>query len=367
MENNHNTKPTSLPLRRALHIATSLALGTMGQTASADIYVMGASYASLNPNVYAAPVGIGDPAGNVTATNGDTWIALLASATSIGQPRPVSSAITPGAGETATNFARSGAEIINSLPGAAGVDRPKDASEQFVELTTALGTTSPAASDIFAITAFGNDIVYQYEKGTQGNVTTAFIDQRVAAIKQIIESAIALGFTKVLVANMPRIDLLPGVSVMMNPSVLNALKADIDYYNQQADSMLNTLATAYPVVTFMVSDIASVFANVTANPTAYNFVDAISTAYDANTGTPTGVDPTTVMWWDGFHPTQALHQQIANNIATIQPQTTTSASGSTGGGGSFGLTGLLALLLACLPVTIMRLSRTSDSSEERRP
>lgn len=282
------------------------------------------------------------------------------------KPAQASQQRNPTQGETATNFARGGAEIINSLPGTVGIDRPKDASEQFAELQTVLGTGSPVTSDIFAITAFGNDIIYQYQNGTQSNVTTTFIDQRVAKVKTIIDSAIALGFTQVLVANMPRIDLLPGISAMMNQSVLNALKADVAYYNQQVDSMLNTLATGYPGVTFMVSDIASVFTNVTANPALYNFVDATSTAYDSNTGAATGMDPTTVMWWDSFYPTQALHQQIANNVVSIQPQTpqtTTSASGSTGGGGSLGLTGLLALLLSCLPITIMRSTRPSDAGK----
>jgi phospholipase/lecithinase/hemolysin len=327
MQRQSRTRPFHC-LAWAVALAAVLALGGCGggssgsgdaddpvddptEQTAATAYVLGASYESLNPNVTASPVGTGDTAGDATSTNGDTWVAWWATATN--RDKPISSSLSDGSGRTATNYARGGAEIIDSQGGTGGIDRPRDAGEQYDQLESDLAAEGPAAGDVFIISAFGNDLAYKYEAGASAEVTEAFIDNRIAEIKSLTESAIALGFEHIVLGNMPPLARLPASSLLPS-SQRNDLEADVADYNADFDALIGDLSRTHPTVTFHVADLAGVIATVAASPGAYGFVDASSTLYDEN-GDATGNDPGSVMWWDPLHPTEALHQVIADDVS----------------------------------------------------
>lgn len=329
---------------------SSFLLTTISTYAFSAIYVLGASYVSNGPEI-SDPVGF--PAsndGNTTSTNGDTWIALLANAVDINQPKPISSTEISLTNETATNFSRGGAEIINTQGGTGGIDRPNDAGEQFNELKTYLNYNKLADTDIFAITSFGNDILMKYEIGKQADVTDTYIDTLQTELLRIINESIILGFTNILIANMPRIDLLPDVQASFNSTDLTSMKNHVDYFNSQLNAMMTTLVENNFSVSFFISDLGDLFTNVVNNPAQYGFVDATSTLYDPDTGIAIGLDPNTVMWWDGLHPTEALHQMIADNAGEF----TLNAEPSSSGGGSFGMLELLLFIFLLLIFSIKK-------------
>ena len=143
------------------------AISLIVSPAWADLYVLGGSYIANGIDHFPPGPVPESPTGDDLWCDGPVWVAVYAMAN--GHPVPISSSRTPEVGETGTNFARGGAEIVGSS-GTGGVTHPKDAGEQWQECKNYLASNgAPTADDIFVISSFGNAILDLY--GTaQSNV-----------------------------------------------------------------------------------------------------------------------------------------------------------------------------------------------------
>lgn len=347
----------SLHLSRAAVCATLLALfgcgggGSTATTVKPKVYSIGASYSSDGPEdprnaAYTAGYRSGD-ARNVNGAIGQAlWVEVLAN--NLGALSPVSNSRAPSATQSATNFARGDGHLLElrtatqqtlaavTAGGYTGtptaqlcsvgvcVDTkfPKSATDQWL----ALAATSPTikSTDVFTIDSGGNDLLYQHlqaNKGVNVTVTDAnFITDRVAVIQSIVNKAIALGFKKITIANIPPLGLLPGVSVQNGVGGIDTTKLgqDVTTMNTALDTLLSNLKTANPTLQFYKAD----------------WNTAITRAINSSNGWTTPVTATAgddfafaisatadVMWWDTdrYHPSGKLHQYMADNLITEIP------------------------------------------------
>lgn len=280
----------------------------------AALYVLGASYVA-NGEVTASPVGEGDSTGDDKSTNGNLWVEVFAQQN--GHDNPISSTRTPNNGETATNFARGGAEIMNTQSGAGGTDRPKDATEQFNELQLYLQTNgAPLPSDVFVITSFGNDILYQYEEDSEVDLENLFLITRVNKLIDLIRQAQNAGFKNIIVANLPPIHLLPAAFSFFSAETRSSLQGDIDYFNAQLEQAVKELLIEEKSLNAMVLDMNTIISDAVANPADYGFSDSTTTIYSSD-GQPTGAAPDQTMWWDDVHPSAKLNEIMAVDISPL--------------------------------------------------
>ncbi|NQX82937.1 MAG: hypothetical protein HRT66_13230 [Flavobacteriaceae bacterium] len=268
-------------------------------------YSIGASYTS---NGTSNPSNSDPSNGDVTKTNGKIWLEYLAD--DLGWASPISSYSSPENDfQSPTNFARAGAQIINTQEGEFDLYRPKDAREQFEEMKTYIisGGGNTLEIDRFSISSFGNDIIMKYENSLEADVDEDFMSTLILEMTDIIRDAINMGFEDIIFGDMVALDLLPEVKSSFNPSKILELKNDIDYFNTELYGAITTLKGQYSHVTFYKVPFDQVMRDVVNNPSEYGFIDAVSTVVDENGNTNLG-DTNTFMWWDSMHPSTKLHE-----------------------------------------------------------
>lgn len=294
---------------RAVLGACLLAAGSVVNAST--IYGIGASWTSNGPD----PVGtIG---GDSRHSDGSVWLEIAATDPRVGAPLPISSSQTPSSpAETATNFARGGANI-SAPSGIGGVDRPFDSSEQVANLNAYLTNKgiTPDDTDILAFSAGGmaaNDLLDQFETDPSV-INGAFITTLVGETEVSLGAAVGLGFSTAVILNMPDLTLLPGMlELALPPSELQRLNDAIIGYNSGLASSIAALQAVYTATEFILVDVYTLIGDVAANPGAYGFTDWTTALYTADGAAPTGADPATTAWWDPFHPSSALQAYIAD-------------------------------------------------------
>lgn len=320
---------------------------TAPATPSPKIYAIGASYSSDGPeDARAAAYAAGYRSGDARNTNGAMgtalWLEVLAN--SLGALSPVSNSRTPSATQSATNFARGDAHALDVRTGqtlaavtaggytgtnptllclsgiCAGTKFPKSASDQW--LSVAASSPTLKSTDVLTIDSGGNDLMYQHLNANKGvNVTTTdanFITDRVALIQSLTNKAITLGFKKIVIANIPPLHLLPGISIQNGVGGIDTTKLgqDVATMNTAINTLLGTLKAANPMVQFYKADWNTSMTNAIAGPASYGFAFPVTTAGDDITVSETA----THLWWDTdkYHPSGKLHKYMADNFITLQ-------------------------------------------------
>jgi phospholipase/lecithinase/hemolysin len=312
-------------------------------TATAKIYVIGASYSSDGPEDARLSTVISGDARNVNGPIGQAlWIETYATAT--GSLTPVSSTRTPGAGQSATNFARGGSFSIEerTIPPTAKLTAtdpnficnsgsigcgdynttllkfPRSAYDQWL----AIAATSPtvSATDIFAIDEAENDLV-RYYRNNNGPAGTAFINDRADVMEGIITLAIAKGFKKIVIANVPPLHLLPGASGIGSLRLTN-LGNDVALLNSAIGTKVNSLKAANPSVQFYKADWNTAFTNAINGFGIWSGVSATDSTEAQNPFFATNQSALlNVKWWDieNIHPSAKLHKYMADNYIALWP------------------------------------------------
>lgn len=297
------------------------------------IYVVGASYSSDGPEDATQTTTISGDARNTNGAIGAAlWVEVLAS--SWNALTPVSSSRTPTSTQSATNFARGGSMAWDVRSGAAKLTAttagnvcnsgssgcgdyatallkwPRSTYDQWL----ALAATSPAigSSDVFAIDSGGNDLLYQYEKTSPvtGPLSNTFINDRADVVESIVNSAIGLGFKKIVIANIPPLHQLPGTSSLAN---LANLGTDVGALNTALGTKVTALKAANPTVQFYRANWNTAISDALSQSGVWA---AVSTTSDANNDV-NAIATSNVMWWDTdhVHPSGKLHKTMADAIA----------------------------------------------------
>ena len=239
-------------------------------------------------------------------TNGSNWLVTLANR--LGENVPLASR-TGG-----TNYAHGGSAMISSA-----LLRPSLA-EQVTSYVSGLSTPNVIpASDLHIIWGGANDLFGSAtDAGRRSTSRTS--------IRANIDGLYQLGARRFLVMNLPSLERTPLVKV--DPSLDGAeLDRVGDVFNLALSNELAAASTSLAGVDITEFDAAAFLDSMIADPAAFGLTNVIDLAapFDPNsfiaglaTGLPaSGINPDEYLFYDGLHPTSAVHSLFGNRVADV--------------------------------------------------
>lgn len=302
------------PIRvRVLLLLWCLVLPTAAWAAPlSDIFVFGDSL-SDSGNVLLATGGLipGPPTAyfNGRFSNGPTYADVLATRLNLG---PLAPSLAGG-----TNYAYGGASTdahpLEAIFGP-GFGTVQTQVSQF--LTDVSHTADPSA--LYVVFAGANNL----RDALLGNPldAPAAITNAIGDLHGILTDLIAAGAQTILVPNVPNLGLTPQVAGFGPGAVAFATALTLNF-NAALEPMLNSFTgvTIIPLNTF------GFFQELVAHPGNFGLSDVTSRCYTGDDQTFTGggticSTPDTFLFWDGVHPTAAVHALIADRALAALPE-----------------------------------------------
>ncbi len=314
----------------ALGTALALSLFAAPQLASATLFdaliVFGDSL-SDGGNVYNATLAATSgalkfppPPYNQRVTNGLTAVEYLAK-DYLGYQLAPSTAGAPGN----TNYAYAGATTgYYDIGGGVTTSNFLDADRGLVWLR---GTGLPgqlqtfrssqpsfnADTTLFVLWAGANDFFLAPEASTIGTAVNNLSD----ALQTLVVEG---GARNILVPNMPNLGITPdalsdgaGAALTLASQVFNANLASA------LGTMEHNLQQLYPDLDIIAFDTFGALGAVLADPGAFGLANVTQPCLDLAAGTLCE-DPDTYLFWDGVHPTDAVHRILAGEFAAAVPE-----------------------------------------------
>ena len=294
-----------------------LPLRAMAATFS-QLYVFGDSISDTGNdfNATGGQVPPSPPYFNGRFSNGQIWVDYLAQDLGL-NPSPY------------TNFAFGGATTGSSnttVPGLPGLQ------QEINGFTQAYPTADP--NGLYIVQAGSNDYL-------GGGVTDPTVP--LANLSNAITSLVGVGARNILVVNVPDLGKLPSANgdpqLSTNLSLLSnahnaGLVQTLDALRPQLGSDVNLLSL----------DINSLLNNAIANPAAYHFTNVTTACLSvASCALADQNQQNQYLFWDGFHPTTAGHQYIADlaySVVNSEPSSSVPEPGSALGVLAFGALGV---------------------------
>lgn len=324
-------------------------------TVQPKIYVIGASYSSDGTKDGTSDYTI---SGDARFVNGPLGSALWVEryATALGALTPVSNTRTATSGQSATNFARGGSYALgdsnlitgstatasapttdaslicqptadNSTGAACGqwpAARTKyaaNAYDQWLLIKAALGSAAPGSSDVLTIDSGGNDLVAWHEAATRTSAKgDPFVQDRADVIEKIAQEAATQGFKKIVIAKIPPLNLLAGLS-SWGATRLGYMATDVASLNTKiADKITHSgtgLKAVNSGVSFYLADWHTAISNAQATPSLAGVTSATSDAGNQTTAASASAD---AFYWDTdhLHPSARIHKYMADNFIALQ-------------------------------------------------
>jgi len=301
--------------RAPILVATSLALVAGPATAFDRLVVFGDSLADvgnvdqLTASVPLVPTTPGPFYLDGRFSNGPNFVDLLAA--DLGLSPPVQSL---AGGDV---WAYGGARVTGTPPPVSlVVDDVDDQVDDFLARTP---VAEPDA--LYVVFAGGNDV--SSLAGSAGSVA----DARDAAAEVVFQVSRlhAAGARNVLAPTIPLIGLTPA----FNGDPVDAMAANAlsEAFNDELGLGLDALASALPDLTLFRPDVAGLFADLVADPSAFGLANATEPAapglepgdasYDISLIVP---NPEAYLFWDDVHPTATGHALLADAFLTAIPE-----------------------------------------------
>ncbi len=227
-------------------------------------------------------------------SNGNIWVETLASNLGLSAPLP---SLAGG-----TNYAFGGA--ATGAPPA--IPSPTTSPTLIDQAGMFVGSgITPAATDLFIVFGGGNDV-------RAGDTSVS-----VANMSSVITTLAGAGATRFLVPNLPDIGKTPE-AIAGGPGVVAGATFLSTTFNTDLAVELASLRASLGVE-IIEFDIFSILNNVLANPASFGFTNTNQPCFDGAVGIggPGNVcaNPDQYIFWDGIHPTTAMHT-IIGNLAT---------------------------------------------------
>lgn len=275
-----------------LTLLAGLSLGDAARAGSyTGLVVFGDSLSDVG-NTYAAAGLPPAPYYNGHYSNGPMWVEYLAQKLGIAAPTPS----LLGGTNHAWGFAQSsGGLTYPPEAGGAGVPNLLTQVGGFVQAGGALDSTK-----LVSIWAGANDFlnngVTDYNQVTD-NIVTA------------ITTLAAVGGTQFLVGGLPLLGVLP--ATLAEPPQTQALLNQLTMaFNATLEAKLQALSASRPGLHIYYNDVNAEFQKIIASPSSYGLTNVTGSALD---DILKGVsDGKGYLFWDGVHPTTAVHQLIAD-------------------------------------------------------
>lgn len=237
-------------------------------------------------------------------SNGATWVEQLA--------RPMGLA-----GTTRPAFQWSGIEATNYAVGGARAHEDGINVDLRFQVNTFLNSFSGVApSDALYVVEFGsNDIRDALVAGINGG---AILTEALTAIGNNIGVLYAAGARKFLICNAPDLSLTPAILTLdrITPGVRQFARLLTVSYNSGLNDLLWSM-TGLPGIEIVSIDFFQLLNNVVAEPATFGLKTVDKACVMPNTPPFACKTPDDFLFWDGLHPTKAVHAIISQEAAFL--------------------------------------------------
>jgi len=243
-------------------------------------------------------------------SNGATWVEQFAGPLGL-------------AGDTRPAFQGPDAERTNYAVGAArarddGINF--DLSYQISAFLQACNGTAPA-DGLYVVEIGSNDVrdaLFAFASGGDGN---AILAEALTAIANNIGTLYAAGGRRFLVWNVPDVGLTPALRTLdqVSPGAAALGSLVTEAFNLRLDLILASLAPL-PGIEIVKLDVFQLLHQITADPAAFGLSVVDRACIMPNTPPYECKMPDEYLFWDGIHPTKAVHGIVAQNAAILLAQ-----------------------------------------------
>jgi len=235
-------------------------------------------------------------------SNGATWAEHFARSKGLG-----ASALPAfrGSNGSATNYA---------VGGARAYDHPDtvNLTQQVGQFLQDVGSVAPGDA-LYFVAVGGNDL---RDVAATGN--TAIVGLALESIKANILQLYAAGARRFVVWNAPKIAVTPAIRAL--DAILPGAAAQVDgltlQYNMHLGALLSALQ-GFPGITILQFDAYGKVAAIHEDGAAFGLGEVNAPCITPNVPPFACQNPDDYMFWDGIHPTRAVHAIIAQEIAAL--------------------------------------------------
>ena len=230
-------------------------------------------------------------------TNGPTWIEQLARTL---RANVNAEPAFKGANPRAMNFA-----IGTSRAREDGIN-PSLALQVSTFLQSTGGVASPTA--LHAIEMGSNDV---RDALTAGAGAQAVLASALTAIRTNVTTLYAAGARRFLIWNVPNVALTPAIRALNNPQVSTGATQVTTLFNQGLDGQITFLRATLPGIDIVKLDVFQLLNAAVANPAAFGFTNVTTPCITPSEAPFFCQKPDAYLFWDGIHPTAAMHAEVA--------------------------------------------------------
>lgn len=239
-------------------------------------------------------------------TNGATWAEDLARALALaGNARPALRSESP----QASNFAAGGARAVAfpcrfNLP------------EQVAAYLARSRQISPQT--LVAMEIGGNDVRDALVAASSGQDPTPYIQNALASITNSVATLYASGARRFLLLNVPDLAKAPSVRLIDQqvPGAAAAATQLTQAFNAGLPGIVQYV-NGLDGATARVLDIHGLLEDIVANPATYGFTNTTNACVTPHVPPFQCASPDAYVFWDGVHPTDAVHALIAQRALAV--------------------------------------------------
>ena len=250
--------------------------------------------------------------GGLHFSNGATWVEQLARSLGLaGTVRPAFASESP----QATNYAVGGARAYND-------GKNLNLGAQVEAFLADVGGAAPSEA-LFVIEMGSNDIrdaIVAFQTGGFP-AAQAVLQQAVASIAQNVQVLYGAGAREFLVWLPPNVALTPAIRNLdhVSPGAAQLATALTQAFNGGLNGALTQLS-AIPGITIRRLDAYALLTEIVANPQTYDLSNVTDACLTPNVAPFSCDRPDNYLFWDGIHPTRAVHAIVASTAALLLGQ-----------------------------------------------
>lgn len=242
-------------------------------------------------------------------SNGATWVEGLARELALaGNARPA----FHNGGRKASNYAVGGARAVADYP--CRFNLPAQVAAYLKDFPQSSPNT------LMAIEIGGNDVRDALiAAALYGQDPTPYIQNALTSVADSITQLYANGARNFLLLNVPDVGKTPAVLILDQgfPGIAGFADTLSQAYNAGLAQAAQGLSLALPDIDIRILDVYSTLNSVVAQPGAYGFVNVTDACITPGQPPFACTKPDTYAFWDGVHPTRALHAIVAQQAIDV--------------------------------------------------
>jgi phospholipase/lecithinase/hemolysin len=239
-------------------------------------------------------------------TNGATWVEGLARYLALaGNVRPA----LQNTGMKASNYATGGARAVANYP--CRFNLPAQVNTYLADFP------QTSARTLVVIEIGSNDLRDALIAAASGQDPTPYIANALGSLTTSIIQLYGYGAKRFLVVNVPDIGKTPAVRTLdlLFPGIAGLANTLSQIYNAKLALAVQGLVGAG--IDVRILDIYTTLNTVVADPGKYGFLNATDACITPNQPPFSCAQPDTYVFWDGIHPTKALHAIVAQQAIAV--------------------------------------------------